>query len=267
MKKPNCFGELLKDLCKESIQAMNDKKRIVCFFIKDNGAQAFTKQVDPSDINCESSAIQSVIEEQHINPYNLSFVLDDDRQTYKAEYLHSLQDFQTRKKLLHMETNIVKPNEEARLKQLNLRHALRHMSEEAWIEKHASGTLRKNRRIGFSFRAQYLAERVAYEFGYGFQILPRSQVTFGDAISEEDCHPITEAGWHIERYSETNVLGDFVEAKYIHATYRDNSMREGVGMIVRETSASWLPIGHIVFSIVAEFDPIRKAWLNAVNPF
>jgi hypothetical protein len=54
------------------------------------------------------------------------------------------------------------------------RDQIRNMPEEEWIDKHASGTLRKNKRIGFSYRAQYLNERVAYEFGWGFQILPRS---------------------------------------------------------------------------------------------
>lgn len=147
------------------------------------------------------------------------------------------------------------------------RTAIRYMSEDEWTEKHGSGTLRKNKRIGFSTRTQYLAERVAYEFGYGFQILPRAQITFGDPISEENCSAITESGWHIERYMNMDVFDDRIEAKYIHASHRDNSQTEGVGIILRETSAPWVPAGHIVFAIVAEFDPIKKAWKDAVNPF
>lgn len=147
------------------------------------------------------------------------------------------------------------------------RVAIRNMSESDWIETHGSGTLRKNKRIGFTYRTQYLAERVAYEFGFGFQILPRSQITFGDPITEENSHPITEAGWHIERYMEMNLFGDRVEAKYVHVSYRDNSQKEGVGMIVRDTTAPWVPPGHIVFALVAEFDPYRKAWNESVNPF
>lgn len=150
---------------------------------------------------------------------------------------------------------------------LRNRTAIRELMEEQWIENHASGTLRKNKRIGFSYRIQYLSERVAYEFGYGFEILPRSQIIFGDPITEGDCHSITEAGWHIERYMALDIFNDHVEAKYINASYRDNSVREGVGMIVRATSATWVPAGHIVFAIVAEFDPIRKQWKDARNPF
>lgn len=233
--------------------------------MKDGKTLAFTKKISTSDPNGEAKAIQSIIEEQGINPYNLSFVLDGDNETYKAEYLHSLNDFQTRQSLLNMETNIrtVENNTAFFSKRL----ALRTMLEDQWIDLHASGTLRKNKRIGFSYRLQYLAERVAYEFGYAFEILPRSKITFGDAITEEDCHALTEAGWHIERYIETNIFGDFVQAKYIHIEDRDGSKREGVGIIVRETSCPWIPTGHIVFALVAEFDPCRKDWKDAVNPF
>jgi hypothetical protein len=147
------------------------------------------------------------------------------------------------------------------------RVTIRQMSESDWIENHGSGTLRKNKRIGFTYRTQYLAERVAYEFGYGFQILPRSQVTFGDPISEENCSPLTEAGWHIERYMSLDIFGDYFEAKYINASFRDGSQHEGVGIIVRETSAAWIPSGHIVFSIITIFDPFKKIWNNAINPF
>lgn len=149
---------------------------------------------------------------------------------------------------------------------VNKRNKNRNMDENDWIETHASGTLRKNKRIGFAYRSQYLAERIAYEFGYGFEIVPKTRVTFNDPISEGDCHAITEAGWHIERYMVNNIFGDYVEAKYIHITYED-SKKEGVGIIVRETSCEWIPKGHLVLAIVSEFNPIRNRWENAINPF
>lgn len=150
---------------------------------------------------------------------------------------------------------------------IDKRLKLRNMPEHEWIEQHGSGTLRKNRRIGFSYRSQYLHERICYEFGYGFEILPRSRIIFGDPFTEADCGPITEAGWHIERYIETNIFGDVVEAKYINAEYDDSNKKEGVGIIIRETSAAWIPQGHIIFSIIAEFDPRTRTWKNATNPF
>lgn len=250
---------------------MASKKRLTCFFYQNGEAKVFSKEIDSSQINIEAETIQSIIEEQKINPYNLSFVIDDDKETYKAEYLDSLADFCSRKHLLKMETLIKKVSKEEtaaeNLVSWTRRCSIRTLSEETWIDKHASGTLRKNKAIGFSYRQQYLAERIAYEFGYGFEILPRSQITFGDPISEENCKPLTEAGWHIERYMALNVFNDRIEAKYIHASYRDNSSREGVGIILRETSASWIPAGHIVFSIIAEFNPHLKIWEKAINPF
>jgi hypothetical protein len=145
--------------------------------------------------------------------------------------------------------------------------AIRTMEAEAFVEKHASGTLRKNRRLGMVWREQYLEERVAYEFGWEFQCLPRSRVTFGDAYTEGDVSAITEAGWHIERYIELLPFPeDKLETKYVNVEYKDGSTREGIGMIVRQTSAPWVPGGHIVFAIVAAYDPVKKAWHEAKNP-
>ena len=168
-----------------------------------------------------------------------------------------------------METTVVSVSAEVRKSPaLKNRLAIRMMDAEAFIERHASGTLRKNKRVGMAWRAQYLEERVAYEFGWEFECLTRSHVTFGAAYSEQDAAAITEAGWHIERYLETSVFPeDRFEAKYINVEYPDGSRREGIGLIVRQTSAEFVPKGHIAFSIVSEYDPLMKRWLAAKNPF
>lgn len=167
-----------------------------------------------------------------------------------------------------METEIVPLGEEvASCSILSRRVSLRTMTDEQFIETHASGTLRKNRRIGMAWREQYLEERIAYEFGCGFRSLPRSRVVFGDAYTEGDCHPITEAGWFIERYLSLLLFPeDRFETKYIQAEERSGVRREGVGIIVRQTSAQFLPRGHVLFAIVAEFDLARKVFLSAINP-
>jgi hypothetical protein len=147
------------------------------------------------------------------------------------------------------------------------RVAIRTMEADSFIERHASGTLRKNRRLGMVWRDQYLHERVAYEFGWEFECLPRSRVTFGDAYTEGDTPSLTEAGWHIERYLELSPFPeDQFQTKYINVEYKDGAAREGVGMVVRQTSAAWLPAGQLVFAIVAPFDPVKKVWLPARNP-
>ena len=144
---------------------------------------------------------------------------------------------------------------------------IREMDADAFVEKHASGTLRKNKRIGMVWREQYLHERAAYEFGWAFECLPRSRVTFGDAYTEGDVKPLTEAGWHIERYIELCPFPeDQFEAKYLNVEYKDGALREGVGMVCRQTSAAFVPGGHLVFAIIAEFDPVKKLWRDAVNP-
>lgn len=144
---------------------------------------------------------------------------------------------------------------------------LRLMSADEFVEGHASGTLRKNKRLGMVWREQYLEERVAWEFGWCFQCLPRSRVTFGDAYTEGDNHSITEAGWHIERYIELSTFPeDRFETKYITVEHKDGTKVEGIGMIVRETSAAFVPAGHIVFAIVAEFDVVKADWREAENP-
>jgi hypothetical protein len=167
-----------------------------------------------------------------------------------------------------METRIV-PVDEAVLASPALARvlALRQMEADEFVERHASGTLRKNKRLGMVWREQYLAERVAYEFGWEFECLPRSRVTFGDAYTEGDEPAITEAGWHIERYLELSPFPeDRFETKYVNVEYKDGRVREGIGIIVRQTSAPWVPGGHLVFAIVAGFDPATRRWLEARNP-
>lgn len=148
------------------------------------------------------------------------------------------------------------------------RAKIRLLDADAWIEAHASGTLRKSKKIGFAWRSLYLEERTAYEWGWGFQILPRTRVTFGDPIIEGDNHPLTEASWHIERYLTLNPFPqtDHFEAKYLHVKGNEKKI-EGVGMVCRTTSARWIPDGHLVFSIVAEFDPSTDTFSSAENPF
>jgi hypothetical protein len=167
-----------------------------------------------------------------------------------------------------METIKVPLNEDIKnCPPLQPRVRLRLMSAEEFIEKHASGTLRKNKSLGMVWKQQYLAERCAYEFGWGFECLPRSRVTFGDAYTEGDCKALTEAGWLCERYMSLIIFPeDYCEVKYINVDYGEELKKEGVGLIVRQTSAQFIPDGHIVFAIIAEFDPVRKRWKSARNP-
>lgn len=163
-----------------------------------------------------------------------------------------------------METEIV-PLTKERIS-VESRFRARGLSAEEWIDEFGSGTLRKNKRTGFAWKVQYLEERIAFEFGWEFECFPRTRLMFNDPISEQDEHSITEAGWHIDRLKTMYPFDDYFECKYIHLTRPDGSEREGVGVIVRKTSAQWIPSGYMVFAIVAEYNKKKGKWKKAKNP-
>lgn len=145
----------------------------------------------------------------------------------------------------------------------------RTMSKEEWVANdYGSGTLKKGKKVGLRFVNHYLKERICFEFGWGFEVLPASRVRWGDGFTEGDCSPITETIWHATRlltlwpYPE-----DEFEVKSIEATYEDKKTKTGLGFIVRKTSAKWVGNDKMIFAIVAEWDPIREDYLPAENPF
>lgn len=150
---------------------------------------------------------------------------------------------------------------------------LRRMNAHDWIEAHASGTLRKNKRVGFSWTSHYRVERVAWEFGYELEMLPKTYVTFNDPISAGDCAASTETGWHVERMMERSMFpSDIFEVKYIIAEKaagkgKPPGRREGLGVLVKQTSAIWMPKGHLVFAFISMFDPETHTWTEPVSPF
>jgi hypothetical protein len=166
-----------------------------------------------------------------------------------------------------MQTEIVPMSEEVlQSPALQRLRELRTLSEDEFIERHASGTLRRNRRLGFAWRAQYLEERIAFEFGWGFQCQPRSRVTFGDAITESDSHAITEAGWVLDRYLLRRPFPeDRFQVKYIKLEGQ-HEIVEGVGLILFETSAPFIPAGNVVFAIVAPFLPNQRDFAPHLVP-
>lgn len=145
------------------------------------------------------------------------------------------------------------------------------LSSDKWVELHASGTLRKNKRIGFSWSSQYRIERTAWEFGWHFEMAPKSKLTLAMPITAGDCKACTETGWHIERLIERNPFEeDIYEVKYIRCDTLEPNIgnkppREGVGIIVKQTCANWIPGGHIVFAFSSVYNPINNEWSES-NP-
>lgn len=127
---------------------------------------------------------------------------------------------------------------------------VRFMPTEEFIDKHGSNCLRRNRRLGFTWQSQYLEERVAFEFGMCFQCLPRDSVSFDNPKSGSNWHS-NESGVFIDRYLEMNIFEeDIFEAKYIFV--KNEIKAKGVGLICKQTSAPFIPSGHVVFGIVCE---------------
>lgn len=145
------------------------------------------------------------------------------------------------------------------------RRNLRDLSKDEFIEKWGSGTLRKSKKLGFDIQEAYLQERVRFEFGSGFEIIQRSRVTYSD-IKLVSSQALTELGWHAERMIEMRPFeSDEFVCKQFEVEYADGRIKEGAGILVKETSCSFIPQGYMVFSVVAE----KKAgkYLVAINPF
>ena len=136
-----------------------------------------------------------------------------------------------------------------------------------WIEAHASGTLRDNRELGFVWSIQCLSERLAYTFGYGFSAHKGHLATFNDAISECDERAYTLAGRWAKRYLAKSLFKeDYFQLKYV--VLKDDTGRrewEGLSLVLRQTSAQFIPPETLVFAKIAQFFPDSGTWGLAVN--
>lgn len=164
-------------------------------------------------------------------------------------------------------TDIIQiPNEEILNKWMEHRLKVRNMSMDEFIENYGSGTLRKNKRIGMNVSSHSLSERAHYEFGAYFECLPERFITWGEARSEPDCSPITEVGWYTERYANLCLFpGDEIEVKYITVEAPGEIKREGIGLIVRKTSAHWVSKGFTVFAFITIYNPTIHDFEEARN--
>lgn len=130
-----------------------------------------------------------------------------------------------------------------------------------------SGTLKKNSRF-MKHTDQLRQEALCQTLGWTWESHQSSYVTFNDAITEGDCHSITEAGWHADRwFANIAFEDDYYEFKYIIIDAPDGKRREGVGLICRKTNIQWIQPGSIVLCMLAEYDAKNNKWFEAQNPF
>ena len=166
-----------------------------------------------------------------------------------------------------MKTEIVEVSQEAAT-MLPLRIvSTRTCTDAEFIEAHGSGTLRDNKELGFVWKIQCLSERLAYVFGYGFQSYRADQVLYNDSISECDEKAYTLAGRWMKAYQAKSLFPeDYFEMKYL--TLKDvkgHTTWEGIGIIVRQTSASFIPPSTLVIAKVCEYLSAQGKWAEPVN--
>lgn len=151
------------------------------------------------------------------------------------------------------------------LSEVHPRRQLRDMSKEDFINQCGSGTLRKSQKLGFDIQEAYLQERVRLEFGTGFEVIQRSRVTYSD-IKLISSQALTELGWHAERMIELRAFeSDKFICKQFEIEYADGRVRQGAGILITESSCSWIPQGFMIYCIVAEKKDGK--YLSAINPF
>jgi hypothetical protein len=174
-----------------------------------------------------------------------------------------------------METKVVDFNHTYSLtKGMSMQKKMRSTPLKDWLtdpelKDRLSGTLKKNASIGFKYLSQLNEEALAQTLGWGFESSPTTFITFNDAITEGDCHSLTEVGWHVDRLLSTHIFDeDHFELKYIVVQdYNGKIERQGIGVVLRETSISWVMKGHLVFSLLTEYDSDKKEWTDCLNPF
>lgn len=141
---------------------------------------------------------------------------------------------------------------------------IRNFSRAEFIERHASGTLRKASRSGLDCDEHYLHERLAFEFGFTFDSINSENIKLRKGISLPDTSAVTETLWLFDRYVAMHVFEeDTFELNYIEFV---DSPKQGLGIVLKKTNVDWIPENRTVYALIAEYDCKTNHWKDAVNP-
>ena len=144
---------------------------------------------------------------------------------------------------------------------------LRFVPDDVFIAQYGSDYLKHAKATGIGCRDLCLAERVRFVFGRPFECLPSTQVMKGRQIAIEGYDQVAEATSLINKLRVHSFLGDTYDPCFLDASYRDGTKKLGFGVIVKETSAHFIPRGYVVFVIITEYDGTDHSWKPVVNPF
>jgi hypothetical protein len=131
-----------------------------------------------------------------------------------------------------------------------------------WINEFGSGTLKYSLMLGVKCYDMYMHERIAWEYGAGFEAVKASRVSFGAAIAIPDCAPYTETCWFTRRLKHHFKF--ICSLVYITIADQDGE-RKGYGIKIDESfMAHWIPDSYVVVAIVAR--EINGELQDAQNP-
>lgn len=126
-----------------------------------------------------------------------------------------------------------------------VRKALIDVCPEHWIATYGSGSLRYAVQEAMRWREMYLEERVALEYGYGFEAIHASRCLIGDALAASNDPGTTETCWWARalRYrAQRDSRADKVQVVHARVTDGDGATTEGIALYLQpDPWPAWLP--------------------------
>lgn len=141
------------------------------------------------------------------------------------------------------------------------------MSAAEWVDKYATGHLQDLKEMGAKWHSEYLEERCAMDYGYGFRVVPRTKIKTGPPVAEGDSVGHTTLVHLTHRLNLRDIFGDNYKPVYLNVQESPLTHIEGLGIVVEHTvRPSWLPEDFVIVSMVAECDTQKHEWKAPVNP-
>lgn len=127
-----------------------------------------------------------------------------------------------------------------------------------WAMAWGSGSLRRAIEEGLRWNEMYLGERVALEFGYGFEAVPDSRLTIGSAIASSDDSATTETCWWARALRWRSAKAgrkDVVAVLHVTVSDGDGGSESGMAILMTpEPRPSWLPADRKLVAITVGKD-------------
>lgn len=125
-----------------------------------------------------------------------------------------------------------------------------------WVQVYGSGSLRRALEEGMSWRDMYLHERVALEYGYGFEAVLASRLETGTPLASGDDAATTETCWWARALRfRAQRAGLALEVRVFQATVAGlgEPPRTGFALeLVPTPRPAWLPAGRRLIAFTTD---------------